>query len=184
MRVPLSVPVNYICARASSGACSGTPVNRHTLTHRDHTRHTQSARGGQLSLLLAGSRGSARPAQSLRRKVVVRPQAGPTPMPVVRFSIPRLRTACRGAPTRPQRLGGQEEQGGGGVKDLRLARAAHAPSGEPARGAAERTHQSYPENGGTSIMHLCWVFTSPRTAPKLSIHNSRTTSTAPERRRR
>ena len=29
-----------------------------------------------------------------------------------------------------------------------------------------------------------WVFTSPRTAPKLSIHNSRTTSTAPERRRR
>ena len=133
VRVPLSVPVNYICARASSGACSGTPVNRHTLTHRDHTRHTQSARGGQLSLLLAGSRGSARPAQSLRRKVVVRPQAGPTPMPVVRFSIPRLRTACRGAPTRPQRLGGQEEQGGGGVKDLRLARAAHAPSGEAGR---------------------------------------------------
>ena len=74
VRVPLSVPVNYICARASSGACSGTPEHR-------HTRHTE--RGSSLSLLLAGSRGSARPAQSLRRKVVVRPQAGPTPMPVV-----------------------------------------------------------------------------------------------------
>ena len=73
---------------------------------------------------------------------------------------------------------------GGGARAENLARAAHAPSGEPARGAAERTHQSYPENGGTSIMHLCWVFTSPRTAPKLSIYNSRTTSTAPERRRR
>ena len=65
--------------------------------------------------------------------------------------------------------GGGRRGGGGGAENL--ARAAHAPSGEPARGAAERTHQSYPENGGTSIMHLCWVFTSPRTAPKLSIHN-------------
>ena len=127
VRVPLSVPVNYICARASSGACSGTPEP----PHRRHTPHR--ARGALSLLLAAGSRGSARPAQSLRRKVVVRPQAGPTPMPVVRFSIPRLRTACRGAPTRPQRLGGQEEQGGGGVKDLRLARAAHAPSGEAGR---------------------------------------------------
>ena len=161
VRVPLSVPVNYICARASSGACSGTPEHR-------HTRHTQSAAARSLSSSLAPEEALG-PPRAYGERLWCGRRPARHPCPLCDFQSPGFARRVAGLP-RPQRLGGQEEQGGGGVKDLRLARAAHAPSGA---GCGRICRPATRAQGSTRF---------PPLAPNLGIHklsHARTTSTAP-----
>ena len=165
VRVPLSVPVNYICARASSGACSGTPEHR-------HTRHTQSAAARSLSSSLAPEEALG-PPRAYGERLWCGRRPARHPCPLCDFQSPGFARRVAGLP-RPQRLGGQEEQGGGGVKDLRLARAAHAPSGEEGRFRICRPPTRQRARSSTRLF--------PPLAPNLGIHklsHARTTSTAP-----
>ena len=144
-------------------------VLRRMLRHsRTATHATQSAAARSLSSSLAPEEALG-PPRAYGERLWCGRRPARHPCPLCDFQSPGFARRVAGLP-RPQRLGGQEEQGGGGVKDLRLARAAHAPSGA---GCGRICRPPTREQGSTRF---------PPLAPNLGIHklsHGRTTSTAP-----
>ena len=156
-----SVSPSIIYARERPPAHA--PALQNTATHA-----TQSAAARSLSSSLAPEEALG-PPRAYGERLWCGRRPARHPCPLCDFQSPGFARRVAGLP-RPQRLGGQEEQGGGGVKDLRLARAAHAPSGA---GCGRICRPPTREQGSTRF---------PPLAPNLGIHklsHARTTSTAP-----
>lgn len=148
-----SVSPSIIYARERPPAHA--PALQNTATHA-----TQSAAARSLSSSLAPEEALG-PPRAYGERLWCGRRPARHPCPLCDFQSPGFARRVAGLP-RPQRLGGQEEQGGGGVKDLRLARAAHAPSGGPGRFRICR-----PPNVNGPVVLVCsppsrrtWAFTT------------------------
>ena len=144
-------------------------ILRRMLRHsRTATHATQSAAARSLSSSLAPEEALG-PPRAYGERLWCGRRPARHPCPLCDFQSPGFARRVAGLP-RPQRLGGQEEQGGGGVKDLRLARAAHAPSGA---GCGRICRPPTREQGSTRF---------PPLAPNLGIHKLLTVGRPAQRR--